>query len=157
VLAGETGPKWARGLEPLEWDKVADAVYMPMWRSRVDRHGHVLRAYTIATLPTTTAELVKLGSSLFDGEQDEITDRDRVGRAWQLITAAIALRLTSLGWTVEVLPGDEVVLRRDGHELRPFSELQAVMDGRGPSSRWRDRCAALGIAELPLWGAAARA
>jgi heat shock protein HtpX len=153
VHGPETGPEWARELEPIEWDKVVEAVYMPMWRARVDRHGHLLRSFTIGTLPTMTADFIKLGSSLFDDDEEQITDHARLGRAWQLIVAAIALRLTSRGWTVEALPGNETVLRRDGDELRPYSELQAVLDSRVPASQWRDRCASLGIADLPLWGA----
>ena len=84
-----------------------------------------------------------------------MTDRDRSERAWQLIIAAISLRLVSTGWTGNTLPGEEIVLRRDGHELRPYSELSAVMEARTTVDEWRTRCAALGIAELPLWGAVA--
>ena len=106
-------------------------------------------------LPTTTTDLLKLGSSLFGPEEEEISDHARVARAWQLIVAAVALRLTAIGWTVEALPGNETILRRGAHELRPYSELQAVLDGRSAASQWRDRCVALGIADVPLWGSAA--
>lgn len=154
VHGPESAAAWAHELEPIEWDKVVEAVYMPMWRSRVDSHGHLLRRYSIGTLPTTTTELVRLGSSLFGPGENQINDHARAGRAWQLIVAAVALRLAALGWTIEALPGNETILRRDGHELRPLSELQAVLDGRTPASQWSGRCAALGIADVPLWGTA---
>ena len=154
VHGPEANAAWAHELEPIEWDKVVEAVYMPMWRARVDSHGHLLRRYSIGTLPTTTTELVRLGSSLFGPGENQINDHARAGRAWQLIVAAIALRLAALGWTIEALPGNETILRRDAHELRPLSELQAVLDGRAPASQWSDRCAALGIADVPLWGTA---
>lgn len=152
VHGPESSAQWAHDLEPIEWDKVVEAVYMPMWRARVDSHGHLLRRFSVGTLPTTTADLLKLGSSLFGPEEEEISDHARVARAWQLIVAAVALRLTAIGWTVEALPGNETILRRGAHELRPYSELQAVLDGRSAASQWRDRCVALGIADVPLWG-----
>ena len=152
VHGPDSNVEWAQDLEPIDWDKVADAVYMPMWRARVDSHGHLLRNFTIGTLPTTPGDLLKLGSSLFGPEEEEINDQARLGRAWQLIVAAVALRLSAMGWNVEALPGNETVLRRNGDELRPYSELQAVVDGRAPATEWRDRCLALGIADLPLWG-----
>jgi heat shock protein HtpX len=154
VHGPEAGPEWARDLEPIEWDRVVEAVYMPMWRARVDHHGHLLRAYTIGTLPTTTAEFVELGSLLFeDDEEQQVTDHARLGRAWQLIVAAVALRLTALGWLVEALPGNETILRRGSDDLRPYSELQAVLDNRLSVSQWHDRCRSLGIADVRLWGA----
>jgi hypothetical protein len=61
--------------------------------------------------------------------------------------------MAALGWSVEASPGDETILRSNGRELRPYSQLRAVLDGRAPSSQWRERCAALGIADVPLWGA----
>jgi hypothetical protein len=146
--------EWCSGsLEPLEWDQVVDAVYMPLWRARVDSQGHMLRNYTIGTLPTTSAEFVELGSRLSGGHDAPVTDRARLDRAGQLILAAIAVRVAALGWSVDALPGHETILRLNGHELRPYSELRAVLDGRVPASRWRERCTELGIADVPLWGA----
>lgn len=48
-------------------------------------------------------------------------------------------------------PGDEVILRRDGHELRPYSELKALVYNGAPVDGWRARCMALAIADLPLF------
>ena len=89
---------------------------------------------------------------LSSGRDAAVTDRVRLDRAGQLILAAITVRLAALGWSVEALPGQETILRLNGQELRPYSELRAVLDGRVPAGWWRERCAELGIAEVPLWG-----
>jgi hypothetical protein len=44
VFRISAAPEWSSGsLEPLEWNQVVDAVYMPLWRARVDSRGHLLR------------------------------------------------------------------------------------------------------------------
>jgi Zn-dependent protease with chaperone function len=155
VLTSETGPEWARNLKPVSWHEVRDKVYMPMWRERVDRHGHVLRGLTMATLPTSRDGLTAIGRQLFNNGIEETPEHEAVGRAFQLMLAAIVLRLTPLGWTVDVQPGDEVTLRRDGHELRPYMVLAGFMQGRSSADDWRAQCTAMGIAEVPLFGAPA--
>jgi hypothetical protein len=76
----------------------------------------------------------------------------RLGLACQLVNAALGLRLLALGWTVEKVPGEEPVFRRDGQELRPFSEIFAMAEGQKAAADWRARCAALGVADVPLSG-----
>ena len=155
VLTSDTGPEWARNLTPVSWHEVSDKVYMPIWRERVDRHGHLLRGLTIATLPTSSAGLIAIGRQLFGDAIEEPPEHEAVGRAFQLILAAIVLRLTPLGWTVDVQPGDEVTLRRDGHELRPYAVLAGFMQERSTPDEWRAQCIAMGIAGVPLSGAPA--
>ena len=46
---------------------------------------------------------------------------------------------------------------RHGQELRPYSELKAIVYDGAQADGWRARCMALGIAELPLFGPAAAA
>jgi hypothetical protein len=65
--------------------------------------------------------------------------------------------LIRLGWTVDVQPGDEVTLRRDGHELRPYAALAAFLEGKSTADDWRAQCTALGIGDLPVYGGPAGA
>jgi hypothetical protein len=39
---------------------------------------HLLRSHKINTLPTTGAEFVRLGSMLFDDDEEAVTDRARL-------------------------------------------------------------------------------
>jgi hypothetical protein len=43
-----------------------------------------------------------------------------------------------------------VVLRRGLDEVRPFSDVEALVAGRTPAAAWQERCAALGIGAVPL-------
>jgi heat shock protein HtpX len=134
-------------LAPLDWTRVGDAVYMPLWQARVQQHGARLRGYTILNPPASQRELQQIGRGILPAEGD---DASRQSVAWQLIVAAFVLALRPLGWIAETLPGDEAVLRRGADELRPFSELEALMAGRVSAAQWQQRCAVLGIGALPL-------
>jgi hypothetical protein len=131
---------------------VCDAVYKPMWQARLKTHGDRLREYTLLNPPATRADLIRVGRGLIAGAAP---DEACIGAAWPLIVAAVCVTLAPLGWTAETWPGHEVVLRRGDEELRPWSELTGVVEGRTTIASWRDRCARLGISDLPLAGAAA--
>jgi len=134
-------------LKALDWAHVCDAVYTPMWRARVKKYGALLRDYTCLNPPASRAELITIGRGIIPSV---VPDEVRIGAAWQLIVAAYSLTLAPLGWTAETWPGDEVVLRRGSDELRPWSELSAVVDGHTPIAAWRERCVRLGMGELRL-------
>jgi len=136
-------------LKQIPWSAVAMAVYVPMWRHRVLRHGQLLGGCTMANVPATRAALVRIGGSILQppGEPAEAL-RFEVGG--QLLVSAIGDALVPLGWTPELMPGRELILRREGHELRPFSELSAVVGGNVSMEQWRERCTRLGIADVVL-------
>src|SRR4029078_13327417 len=87
------------------------------------------------------AELIKIGRAIIPSV---VPDEVRIGAAWQLIVAAYSLTPAPLGWTAEAMAGQEVVLRRGADELRPWSELSAVVDGGTPIAAWRVRCVRAG-------------
>ena len=157
VLASVVNDEWARGLKSVEWDKVAEAVYLPMWQQRIKDHGHLLRGRTIATVPHAPDEFVRLGLATRKQDEEEITNEAAFGRAWHLLIAAIALPLVEMGWRASALPGEEVILHREAQEFRPYTELSAVVNNEVVPGWWNDRCRALGIADVPMDGGAAAA
>ena len=150
VLGTIVSDEWARGLKPVEWEKVAETVYVPLWRERVKNYGQMLQGRTIGTIPHTQDDLLRIGSVLRSEDEGEIPPEASVHRAWQLLIAAMALPLVDTGWTPHLAPGDEVTLRRGNHELKPYSELSAVVQNEVVFDWWVSRCKALGIADLPL-------
>jgi Zn-dependent protease with chaperone function len=134
-------------LEPLDWPGVSDAVYVPMWRARVKKYGALLRNYTSANPPATEKALREIGGGIVAADA---SDETRVNAAWRLIVAAYATAMQPLGWSPETLPGEEAVLRRNGEEFRPFSELGSLVHGRTTIAAWRERSVALGIAGIPF-------
>lgn len=153
VLGSLAGNEWARDLKALDWEKVTDSVYVPMWRERVKNHGQLLSGSTIGTVPHTHADLVRLGSKIREGHETEVPEYECLARAWQLLAAAIALRLLDIGWTASTAPGEEVVLRHGADEFRPITELNPVVEKKSTIEGWRARCHALDIANVPLGSA----
>jgi hypothetical protein len=68
----------------------------------------------------------------------------------QVTATALSLALHSSGWTARTAPGEELVFQRDGHEVRPYSELMAVAAGKVTGGQWAARCMELGIEGLAL-------
>jgi hypothetical protein len=68
----------------------------------------------------------------------------------QLLMCAIGLHLVALGWKATTTPGEEIVLVRHGEELRLYSTLSSLVDGKTTIDAWRAKCAELGIVALPL-------
>lgn len=153
-------PKWERrvlaavshdlaGLTSIDWSDVGEKVYVPLWRQRLELHGKLLSGRTVATIPATRAELIRIGRGTF-AKHEEAQDEESIARAWQLVIAAIGLALVSNSWTAHTAPGMEIILRRGGEELRPYTELNAVVEGKVQSADWLSRCTALGIGRLSL-------
>lgn len=136
-------------LTPIDWAGVSEKVYIPMWRGRMQHHAALLSEYTCANPPTREDELARMGAQILPGETER---QAHVGAAWQLLVAAYALALMPFGWTARTMPGEEVVLVRGSEELRPFSELAALVKGKSTVDQWRERCLALGIESVPLVG-----
>jgi heat shock protein HtpX len=157
VLGSIVSDTWARGLKAVDWDKVAETVYIPLWRERVSEYGHVLHGMTIGTLPHSQEDLARLGSSLRAKDEGELNPEVAIRRAWELLIAAIALPMIEKGWTATLAPGDETTLRRDGQEFKPYTELSAVIQREVVPAWWRSRCAKLDIDDIPLGYAAAAA
>ena len=152
VLGMLVNDEWARGLKDVEWDSVAEMVYVPAWRERVKQQSRSLGKFTPESVPTTREELVRLGRFLREEDEDALPDEVAVARALHLLMAAIALHLLPLGWNAHTTPGDEIVLLRDGTELRLYSTLESVVDGRMSLDAWRAACVEWGIAGMPLAG-----
>lgn len=134
-------------LKPIGWANVAVAVYLPIWRGRIQKHGPVLRSFAVGTPPSTPQQLLEIGRGILDSQAD---DGRAVAAAWLLLIASFGVALTPLGWLAETQPGEEVVFRRGDHELRPYSELQLVLRGQKSLAEWQARCASLGIADVPM-------
>ena len=150
VLGTLVNDEWARSLKAIAWDSVADAVYVPIWRERVKRHAQLLKDMTPATIPFSRVELARLGGALCDKDEGPVPNEDRMGRMVQLLMCAIGLHLVGLGWKATTTPGEEIVLVRQGEELRLYSTISSLVDGKTTIDAWRAKCAELGIAALPL-------
>jgi heat shock protein HtpX len=149
ILSSAINDDWARSLKPVTWDKVIETVYVPMWRGAVKENARSLRQLTPSTLPFAGA-LASLaqGGALGDREQ-------AVLKQVQITSLALCLALYNAGWLAVTSPGQEIILQRDGDELRAYSELMGLAMGKVTAEQWRARYAALGIEALALGEGAA--
>jgi heat shock protein HtpX len=152
VLGAAVNPEWAHDLKPLAWAEVVETIYVPMYRKQVHKHTALLRDFTASTIPTSGVELARLGASLLSSDDGVVDDHARAARMIALIAAGLTLALFDCGWIAETTPGDEILVRRDGHEVRAMTELNAVLSGTTTPAQWRERCHTLGIAALRLCG-----
>jgi hypothetical protein len=157
VLGAVVNDEWARGLKPVTWDRVVPDIYIPMWRDRVKAHAAAVRDLRVGHLPLPRLELVRRGSTLAAEGEGPLTDDERANRMTQLLATATGLALIDSGWTPESAPGEEIWLQRDAHVFRPFSEVLALRGDALSVKKWRERCASLGITDVPLAGMAERA
>jgi hypothetical protein len=150
LLGVAVNEEWARSLKPLEWEHVIETVYVPMWRATVKENAASLRAMTPVTLPFARSSPLGAGGqrAAFD------VDHDAAANQVRLATIALSLALHELGWTAVTSPGEEIVFRLGGHEMRPFAELLSIAKGEVSAAEWDERCITLGIANVPLIGRA---
>lgn len=139
--------EWARALTPVAWDKIVETVYVPLWRQGVKENGRLLAGATSARLPFA-GRLPPPPATLGEREAPVL-------HQIQVATMALSLALLNAGWTAVTSPGEEIVLRRDGRELRVFHELMLLATGRTTENEWAGRCMEWGIEGVAL-GQAAR-
>lgn len=137
LLATAINEDWARSLTPVSWDKVVETVYVPMWRAGVQENAKVLAGMTTTRLPFA-GKLPPPPATL--GERDA-----PVLHQIQLATMGLSLAVFNAGWTGTTSPGEEIVFRRDGHELRVFHELMLLAMGKTTADEWSGRCVAWGV------------
>ena len=144
LLATAINEEWARSLKPVGWDNVVGTVYVPMWRQGVKENARVLAGITLTRLPFAGG--FAANGMFREGDQALL-------HQIHVVNMALSLALLDAGWTVSTSPGEEVVFRRDTHEMRPFAELMGVAMGKLTAEQWAARCVELGIDSVALGGA----
>jgi Zn-dependent protease with chaperone function len=150
VLGTTVNEDWARGLQPLEWDKVAEQVYLPLFRQRIAQFSDLLRPFTCGSVPTDIGVLAGLGARLTTFGEAPPSEAERASRMLQLFSQAIVVALVDRGWTASTVPGEEVLLALDGRDMRPLLELSAVASGVVDAQQRSTRWGTLGVADVPL-------
>jgi Zn-dependent protease with chaperone function len=138
-------------LPATSWEAAPGRVLPRLWRAVTFDHCLGLPAMTVADFAAQRdlGQLVR-ALKVKGGDADERRQR----AAWML-GAMLAFRLHENGFRVDAQPGHPIRLVRGESKIEPFAALSAVEGGIADAD-WRQRTAALGIADLPLTGAAAR-
>jgi hypothetical protein len=119
-------------LVDVEWDAVAEAVWLPRLRNHLAGDG-------AAITPFEARELV---SAIAAAAAEE------GGPVPQTIGVALAVTLVDAGWTLEVRLGSELEVHRDEMSLLPLQLCQAAADGTLDGEAWLEFAEDAGIADL---------
>ena len=152
LLAFLGGADAAR-LQPVGWSEVGERIWLPFWREQAAAHGAGLAGLTAAGLPGAAKDLVLLAERLgvVPGGHDAAAEHGQ--RAAWLAGCALIVALRARGWALRALPGQAVVLERDGSTVRPFALLHDLGSGALPAAEWLALCLHHDVAELDLGAA----
>ena len=131
----------------LPWEDAGAGGEQFRWDDDVRRNFHILRGWTVGTLPDLAPSLGKVGGKI--GTR-WVADEEaaRSGRA--LLAGALGLAMVRSGWVVEASPSGSAVVRKDDVVLDPTKEIEQMVDGSTDASAWRARATAMGIVSLRL-------
>jgi hypothetical protein len=133
----------------LPWEAAGAGSEQFRWDDEVRRNVHVLRNWTIGTLPELAPSVGRVGGRL--GTRwvpDEATARS--GR--DFLAGALGLALLRDGWTIEASANGTVIVRKGDSVLDPVKEIAQLADGSMDGASWRAKSTGMGIASLPLDG-----
>lgn len=133
------------GLPDLVWADTGRVVLLPAWRKEVARHHAALRELSVAGLPASPAEAVRLGRLLTDPFAKLADDEDLAERMIGAIGAAVCVRLADLDWECQVEPGAPVAFRRGRLVFEPFEEVRDVVTEKRAALDWARKCEEAGL------------
>jgi heat shock protein HtpX len=140
----------------VSWDAIGEVGILPAWRKARESHADLLWQVTAESLTDAVRNLRALGSRIPDPKGMLLTREQRDQRAASLLGMALGLLLVDAGWKPCAPPG-EFYLTRGDERLNPFLVVQDLAAGKIAGEAWIDKCAALGITGLSLFGSAAAA
>ena len=158
MLATIAGDSNARNLKQVDWDRVAEIVYLPNWRSRCSAQAEVLRGARVADLPrraSLKAPLIARARQAMREGHDYDPTLDAALAELDTLGAAVAIALHERGHRAECAPGAPIVFRnRDetasNATLEPFESVRALSENKMGAGEWKSTCEAFGIHEVLL-------
>jgi Zn-dependent protease with chaperone function len=132
------------------WQDAGTVALLPGLRNRVHRQAHMLRNYTMGWLPELLKYADRLGLSEAGAVGRQLAADQARSLGIGLAGAALTVALADHGWAAESLPGRPVVMRRGASSIEPFVEANRLARGETDAAAWQQRCADLGIKDLPL-------
>ena len=150
LLASLVKPEHYKQLQPIAWDEMGAAVYLPMWERRAALFASALAGVTPLDLPEFLAQPHRLAQLLREQTKNRLPQEDYSQAVVSIVGAALATRLAQQGWALDVTPGAPVTLTRGDETVQPFGGLPALAEDAAAAEAWRQQCARVGIATLDL-------
>lgn len=143
-------------LTAIGWADAAP-VWGGIWRDRLRVSGDRLSGITPAQIPALAADAagtaVRFG---FSPHREAAQQQGGAGQALHLLGCACVVALLDRQWALSALPGEPVVLSRDGAMLTPFTSIARLASGEMDADAWSASWRAIGLLELDLGSIGAR-
>lgn len=134
---------------PIAWDDAGMTHWAPLWQEVARQHEAELTGFRVRDIDALLANRAQLDQVL--RTKAPATPEERRGEQEFVLFAALITRLVQAGWTLQVTPGYEAVLRRYEVAFRPASLVRelAAQSETGRES-WQRILAETWIGDLPL-------
>jgi len=139
-----------QALRPVNWEDVPVQVYVPMWDGLVREESQGLAGVTPGALPEIAKNLVEFEKKLSRPKDGSLEPEQASQRAAGTLGAAFALALHRRGWALRSMPGEDILLERDGLQIKPFLAIRQLASGELMAEAWQEQCSAAGISDLNL-------
>lgn len=147
ALAGETE---VDKLKPVDWGEVGKRVWLPLWEKSLQESIKALDGVTVAGLSALTAEKDALAKRLSPKTLKLYGIKEAVNESTQILGMALAVTLANSGWSINALPGAEIVLELNGSSIEPFTVVRKLVEEEAVAGEWLRPYESTGIASLSL-------
>ena len=124
---------------------------MPLWKQAVEKHAEVFKTMTALSLAEAATDLPAFSQKLVQKGEPVANEKERQLAAAAILGAALALSLHGQGWSMNVLPGEEVTLERQGVAVQPFAAVRQLAEGQMKKEEWQKKCGEGGFGGVDLW------
>jgi heat shock protein HtpX len=129
----------AKDFRKVDWEEMAELVYLPGWRELVNEYKRMLAGVTIDAVPDLLARLPQWAGNIRDPQGMLLTREQRTERAASLVWTAMTLRMTERGWELRVRPGFWE-LKRSGEATWPAALVAKLRKGEMTREAWLAWC-----------------
>ena len=153
LLSLAVDPAKIAALVAIDWHEVGERIYPSIWAEAAQRVRPHLAGLTPGGLPDNPAFYQGFARQALGDQADGAPADTLVGYGAAQIAIAVSHQLVRAGWKARALPGEAVVFQEGETRLEPFTAILELARGRRRLERWREECAAAGIAEMDLGAA----
>jgi Zn-dependent protease with chaperone function len=144
-------------LEEIEWDDVAERVFLTAWIKLRECNRSILSSWTTEELPAMIEKASEIAPGLFD-----VSGRHVLPEGWPslfigTVRAALALALRDAGWTLVAKPDFGCNFVRGDKHVDPDEVVAALARRQGDPAEWARACTQAGIYGMLLSGGMAPA
>jgi Zn-dependent protease with chaperone function len=150
LLVSTLGPKRANALRPIDWQEVGAKVYVAEWDGLRKKHAAVLAGMKADFLANLRANVLAVADDLGIYLNYEERAKRQVA---EILGECLACALVRNGWTVQVLPGPQIICQHGTSIVEPIDIIHRLISGEltgNAAWEWARWCAAYLTNPMPV-------